>query len=77
MANKLAKVTRKPKPVPVKIVGESTGSSSLIDDMKYRARDALHTLSRAEEIKRDKPLMEAVKAEATAQMKQLSNVCKK
>lgn len=77
--NRLSKVVRKSKggkqkPVPVKIVSE-TAPPVPYDDMKYRARDALSTLSRAEEIKRDKPLMKAVKAEARNQVKSLSKVC--
>lgn len=78
--NRLSKVVRKPKggkqkPVPVKIVYDSPEVTKSYDDMKYRARDALSTLSRAEEIKRDKPLMKAVKAEARNQVKSLSKVC--
>lgn len=78
--NRLSKVVNKPKggkqkPVPVKIVSDRADSPAPYDDMKYRARDALSTLSRAEEIKRDKPLMKAVKAEARNQVKSLSKVC--
>lgn len=82
MANRLSKVVKpakngKQKPVPVKIVHETSDvSSKPYDDMKYRAKDALHTLARAEEIKRDKPLMKAVKAEAKSEIKRLSGVCK-
>jgi hypothetical protein len=32
-----------------------------MEDMKYRARSALHTLAEADEIKRNKPLMREVK----------------
>lgn len=70
-----ASKTAKQKPVPVKIVNEGPPVSTY-DDTKYRAQDALRTLQRAEEIKRDKALMKAAKAEARAQMKQLSTVCK-
>lgn len=79
--NRLSKVVRKPKggakqkPVPVKIVSDRMDAPAPYDDIKYRARDALSTLSRAEEIKRDKPLMKAVKAEARSQVKSLSKVC--
>jgi len=83
MKNRLHdKLVRKPaaksvkqKPVPVKIVSDSPSPMSS-DDSKYRAQDALRTLQRAAEIKRDKALMKAAKAEARAQMKQLSTVCK-
>lgn len=81
MPNRLAKVVsrggaKKQKPVPVKIVhdrGEIAPSSM---DRKWEARNAIDTLRRAEEIKRDKGLMKAVKAEAKAQVKALSTVCK-
>jgi len=78
MVNKLAKVVRgKQKPVPVKIVGDSSRPTPMDSDMKWRAESALRTLSEAEKIRSDKALMKAVKAEATAQLKQLSAVCKK
>lgn len=44
-------------------------------DMKWRARDALSTLTRAQEITRDKALMKHVKQEAREQAKALSKVC--
>ena len=64
MANKLvSKANPKPAPVPMVTGGED-----------YRAKDALHTLKRAEEIMRDKPLMRAVKACAKQEMKALAKV---
>lgn len=79
MSNKLTKLVRKSKSKPVKVEivqpKASRISEAPYDDMKYRARDALSTLSRAEEIKCDKPLMKAVKAEARNQVKSLSKVC--
>lgn len=48
--------------------------SPTADDMKYRAKDALYTLKRAEEIQRDKGLMRAVKACAKQEMKALAKV---
>lgn len=82
MANRLSKVVKKTsakkqKPVPVKIVSDTASAPSAVDDMKWRARDALSTLSRAEEIRRDKSLMKAVKTEAKQQVKSLSSVCKR
>lgn len=82
MVNKLNKVVRKSatkqKPVPVKIVYDSSRSTGMVagEDMKYKAQDALRTLQRAKEIERNRPLMKAVKAEAKSMMKNLSNVCK-
>lgn len=43
-------------------------------DRKWEARDALHTLKRAEEIQRDKGLMRAVKQCAKDEMKALAKV---
>lgn len=81
--NRLSKVVNKPKggkqkPVKVEIVQPKSNriSEAPYDDMKYRARDALSTLSRAAEIKSDKELMKAVKAEAKKQIKSLSCVDK-
>lgn len=83
MANKLQKVVKKgskPKPIPVKIVYDDAPKSSMVAGShgidKYEAQDALRTLQRAREIEGNKPLMRAAKAEAKAQMKTLSNVCK-
>ena len=42
-------------------------------DMKYEAREALHTIHKAEEHKKDKELMRCVKTLAKGQMKA---VCK-
>lgn len=44
------------------------------DDMRWRAKDALGTLTRADEIRKDRALMKAVKAEARQQIKATSNV---
>lgn len=64
MANKImAKANPKPTPVPMVTGGDD-----------YRAKDALHTLKRAEEIMSDKPLMKAVKACAKQEMKALAKV---
>lgn len=80
MANRLAKVVSKPKgkqkPIPVKIVSDYPSSVNKVDDMKWRARDDIRTLQQAAEIQRDKARMKAAKAEAQAQVKQLSSVCK-
>lgn len=80
MPNKLTKLTKKPsrqKPVPVKIVYDSPNKTLAPDaDMKWRAKDALRTLAEADRIRKDKALMKAAKAEAKAQIKDLSSVCK-
>lgn len=82
MANRLhSKVVKggakKQKPVPVKIVHDTAAIAGYPKpDRKYEAQDALRTLQRAEEIRRDKGLMKIVKSEAKAQVKALSTVCK-
>jgi 3-oxoacyl-ACP reductase-like protein len=47
------------------------------DDMKYRAEDALRTLTRAHEIKQDAALMEHVKRHAAKQKDMLSTVMRR
>jgi hypothetical protein len=44
------------------------------DDSAYRARDDLHTLSRAEEIRRDSARLKAAQGEARKQMVALQKV---
>lgn len=44
------------------------------DDMKYRAKDALSTLKRADEIRMDKELMRGVKACAKQELKTLKKI---
>lgn len=46
------------------------------EHMRYRAEDALRTITRAEEIRCDKPLMREVKRVAKEQAKTLAKVCK-
>lgn len=52
----------------------SAGQPAVYDDSKWRAREDLSTLSRAEEIKQDGARMKAAQAEARKQMKALSGV---
>lgn len=68
MANKLMMTKAKANPAPL-TVGRSVTSLD-----SYEAKDALHTLKRAEEIMRNKPLMRAVKACAKQEMKALAKV---
>ena len=70
MVNKLMPKVSKANPAP------PPNPASSDTDM-FRARDALHTLKRAEEIQRDKPLMRAVKACAKQEMKALSKLAGK
>ena len=71
--NKLTSTIK--KAVPVKIVSDDPVNNKKGID-KWEAQDALRTIQRAEEIKSNKPLMKAVKAEAKSQMKAMERVCK-
>ena len=63
----------KTKPIPVKIVYDNATAAPTVDD-KWRVRDAISTLQRAEEIRRDKTMMRAVKTEVKTMVKDLSKV---
>lgn len=65
MANKLAQLAG----VRAKVAALPVNS----DEMMYKARDALHTIHKADEHKRDRELMKHVKKLAKAQVKA---VCK-
>lgn len=60
----MSKKTRANTPIPATADKED----------RWRARDALSTLTRADEIRRDKALMRDVKAEAKAQIKTVGRV---
>lgn len=76
--NKVVKgAGKKQKPVPVRIVSNTSDSPQPISKRgvdKWEAQDALRTLQRAAEIKSNKSLMAAAKKEAKAQIKALSGV---
>lgn len=59
-------------PMPYKATAEDKARQR-----KYEVEDALRTVTRAEEIKRDRPLMAAVKKCATEQIKCLQTAVKK
>ena len=74
------------KAIPVKIVNTTSDNSiagsryqpSAEDkarDRKYRAEDDIRTMQRAEEIRRDKERMKAVKDIAKEQMNGLKKIC--
>lgn len=67
-------------PIAVKIVhDEPTASASNKDyeerERKYRAKNALEDIERAEGHKRDKALMKDVKAVAREKIKTMKNIC--
>lgn len=86
MVNKLSKIVkssktgakRKPTPVPVRIVHDTSKDCAIagvphgVD--KWEVQEALRTLQRAAEIRGNKALMKAAKTEAGKQIKALSSV---
>lgn len=70
--NKMAGMIREAAPMP----REST-SQEKAERRKWEAQDALRTITRAEEIKRDRSLMAEVKKCAREQVKSLECVTKK
>lgn len=62
-------------PVPVKIVSDV--AKEPVENMKWKAQDALRDIQRAEEHLKDKTLMKAVKTLAKEQTKALSKICGK
>lgn len=56
-----------------KLAGIKASPVEMAPDMRYRAEDALRTITRAEECRRDKALMREVKKLAKTQVKA---VCK-
>lgn len=65
------------KPIPVKIVSETTDSPMRDEarERKYRAEDALRTIKEYEKLQSDKSLMKDVKALAKEQMNALKKIC--
>lgn len=70
--NKLAKLTAAAGPTMPTPYRPSPAEKQR--ELRYKAEDALRTIQRYEEIKRDRPLMSAVKKVAHEQIKALSCV---
>lgn len=73
-----------PKPTPAKTAAKSSGSKGISaspsyaeEDKKWKTRNAMETLMRAEELKKDKGLMRDVEALAKEQAQKLSGLCGK
>lgn len=62
-----AKATKLPAPYP---------STNAAADKRWQTEDALRTLTRAQEIQKDRGMMKDVKALAREQAKTLAKVCK-
>lgn len=72
------------KPAPAKTTAKSSGSkgasvspSYAAEEKKWKTEDAMRTIMRAEELKKDKGLMRDVKAMAKDQASKLSGLCGK
>ncbi len=65
------------KPVPVKIVSDTANGikDNAAQEKKWRAEDDIRTMQRAEEIRKDKERMKAMKQMAKQQVKDLSKIC--
>lgn len=83
----VAKAGGSPKTDQAKTVAKSSGSKSSkstsgiypsgYDDKKYRTEEAMRTLMRAEELKKDRGLMRDVENLAKEQAEKLSGLCGK
>lgn len=77
MANKLSKLTPKATvDVPTAPSPYKPSKSEEQERRRYRAEDAMRTLTRAREIEKDRSLMRDVKQVAMQQMKELQCVVK-
>lgn len=77
MAKKKGLPVASAKPIPVKIVSEPSGNVAKDDarEKRWRAEDDMRTMKAAEEIKRDKERIKAMKEVAREQMKDLKKLC--
>lgn len=78
----VAKAGGYPKAAPAKTVAKSSGSKANsigypAEDKRWKTEDAMRTLMRAEELKKDKGLMRDVEALAKEQAQKLSGLCGK
>lgn len=68
----------KPANSPVKQTGPGVGArGSLAPDRRYEVEDAMRTLMRADELRKDGKLMADVKRHAQAQAAKMATICKK
>lgn len=72
--NRLAKLTARSTAVDAAPAPYRPSAKEQAERRRYQAEDALRTITRAEEIKRDRPLMRDVKACAREQAKTLDCV---
>jgi F0F1-type ATP synthase epsilon subunit len=66
------------KPIPVKIVSDTAADRPKIDEARekrWRAEDDMRVMKQAEEIRRDKDRIKAMKEVAREQMKELKKLC--
>lgn len=71
-------MAKKSTPAPGNPVSQPYKPSAAEKKMqqRYQAEDAIRTLTRAEEIKKDAALMKAVQSHSKEQIKTLQKVCK-
>lgn len=71
-------MAKKSIPAPTNSVAQPYKPSAAEKKMqqRYQAEDAIRTLTRAEEIKKDAALMKAVQSHSKEQIKTLQKVCK-
>lgn len=74
MAKKSKLPVASAKPVPVKIVSESP-AVDIDREKKWRAEDDMRTMQQAEEIRKDKERMKAMKSMAKQKMNELKKIC--
>lgn len=72
--NRLHRLLAKSTTLDVPTVSAASRAESEARERRYRAEDALRTLTRAKEIERDRALMRDVKTVAREQLKTLQNV---
>ena len=70
---------KKPTKAPAKASTKASGLSGPMayDDKRYRTEDAMRTLMRAEELKKDKALMSDVQKMAKEQAAKMNGLCGK
>lgn len=68
----------KPANSPVKQTGPGVGAKgSIAPDRRYEVEDAMRTLMRADELRKDSKLMSDVKRHAAQQAAKMATICKK
>lgn len=77
MAKKKGLPVASAKPIPVKIVSEPSTSVKQSDERekRWRAEDDMRIMTQAEEIRKDKERVKAMKQVAKQKMNELKKIC--